>query len=92
MSRRRRSHSPPSKGRGRGGVCNILSMRKILTPPQPLPYKGGEWLRIDYSPFFFSCPDFLKWTQRERAGESSVRPSLAEITRQTAQEIREAYL
>jgi len=27
-------------------------MRKILTPPQPLPYKGGEWLRIDYSPFF----------------------------------------
>ncbi len=58
-----RSHSPPIKGRGRGGVCNILSMRKILTPPQPLPYKGWEGLRIDYSPFFFSCPDFLKWTQ-----------------------------
>ena len=31
---------------GRGGVCNILIANKILTPPQPLPYKGGEWLRL----------------------------------------------
>jgi len=30
---------------GRGGVCNILIANKILTPPLPLPYKGGERLR-----------------------------------------------
>ena len=41
-----RRHSPPFKGRGRGGVCNILSMRKILTPPQPLPYKGLLFIHI----------------------------------------------
>jgi len=34
------------KGRGRGGVCNILSVRKILTPPQPLPYKGLLFIHI----------------------------------------------
>ena len=28
-----RSHSPPFKGRGRGGVCKILSAKKILTTP-----------------------------------------------------------
>ena len=28
-----RSRSPPLEGRGRGGVCNILSAKKILTPP-----------------------------------------------------------
>ena len=41
----------PSRGGvpfGRGGVCNILIANKILTPPLPLPYKGGEWLRIDF--------------------------------------------
>ena len=41
----------PSRGGvpfGRGGVCNILIANKILTPPQPLPYKGGERLRIDF--------------------------------------------
>ena len=28
----------------RGGVCIILSVKMLLTPPLPLPYKGGEWL------------------------------------------------
>ena len=40
-----RSRSPPLKGRGRGGVSNFLSAKYILTPPQPLPYMGGERLR-----------------------------------------------
>ena len=35
-----RSHSPPFKGRGRGGVCNILSAKKILTPPLTPPLHG----------------------------------------------------
>ena len=28
----------------RGGACIILSVKMLLTPPLPLPYKGGEWL------------------------------------------------
>ena len=41
-----RSRSPPLKGRGRGGVCNIFIDKILLTPPRPLPYMGGERLRI----------------------------------------------
>ena len=41
------------KGRGRGGVCNILSAKKILTPPLPLPYMGGEWLRTITGGYIF---------------------------------------
>ena len=41
-----RSRSPPIKGRGWGGVCNFLSMKKIQTPPRPKgtpPFEGrGE--------------------------------------------------
>ena len=40
-----RSRSPPLKGRGRGGVSNFLPAKYILTPPLPLPYRGGERLR-----------------------------------------------
>ena len=35
----------PSRGgvpEGRGGVCCFFSFIEILTPPLPLPYKGGE--------------------------------------------------
>ena len=42
------SRSPPFKGRGRGGVCIILSTKKLPTPPLPLPCMGGERLRDGY--------------------------------------------
>ena len=35
-----RSHSPPLKGRGRGGVCNVLLSKKILTPTPTLQGRG----------------------------------------------------
>ena len=41
-----RSHSPPFKGRGWGGVSIFLTDRILQTPPLPLPLKGGEWLRL----------------------------------------------
>ena len=42
------SRSPPFKGGVRGGVCIILSTKKLPTPPLPLPCMGGEWLRDGY--------------------------------------------
>ena len=48
----------PSRGGVRGGVCNVLLAKKILTPPPPLPYKGGERLRV----VLCGRSDFLKWT------------------------------
>ena len=50
----------PSRGGVRGGVCNVLSAKKILTPPPPLPYKGGERLRV----VLCGRSDFLKCTQK----------------------------
>ena len=35
----------PSRGGVGGGVCNSFAAKYILTPPLPLPYKGGERLR-----------------------------------------------
>ena len=48
-------------------------MIKILTPPQPLPYKGGEWLP--------PCPpqglrEALPSLQGERQGLREALPSL----------------
>ena len=35
----------PSRGGVGGGVCIFLPVKKFLTPPLPLPYKGGEKLK-----------------------------------------------
>ena len=46
------SFSPPLKGRGRGGVCNHLTLKNILTPPPTPPLQGrGEPLPLPFSSF-----------------------------------------
>ena len=38
---------PSHVGEGLGvGVSNVLSARKLQTPPLPLPLRGGERLRV----------------------------------------------
>ena len=49
----------PSRGGVRGGVCIFLPLNKLVTPPLPLPYKGGEYHAAGSS----TVADFLKWTQ-----------------------------
>ena len=34
--------SPPLKGRGRGGVCNLLFFKTYSPHPIPSPSRGGE--------------------------------------------------
>ena len=36
----------PSRGGVGGGVCIFIPLNQLLTPPLPLPYRGGERLRL----------------------------------------------
>ena len=43
IAEKQRAATPlPSRGGVRGGVCIFLPLNKLVTPPLPLPYKGGE--------------------------------------------------
>ena len=43
IAEKQRAAAPlPSRGGVRGGVCIFLSLKKLVTPPLPLPYMGGE--------------------------------------------------
>ena len=56
-----RSRSPPFKGRGRGGVCNFLSVKYIETPPPTPPLEGrGAAAHSFYG--VCPCPYFFKST------------------------------
>ena len=66
-----RSHSPPLEGRGRGGVCNILSQREDTDPtPNPSPTREGsgcaqfsELIEIIYNHYGYSFQT-VRWLLR----------------------------
>ena len=47
------------RGGAGGGVCIFLLLKKLLTPPLPLPYKGGE----GHAAGSAVVADYLKWIQ-----------------------------